>query len=79
MAVSIHLSPSTDYVRVATRAMIQLECAGKKTYVLLEAAHSINSRQRDVLDSVDCYATEKSSRLDRNYVERVDGDRARRS
>lgn len=74
MAVSIHLSLSTDYVRVATRAMIQLECAGKKTYVLVEAAHSMISRRRDDSDSVDCYATERSPKLDRKYVERVDGD-----
>jgi hypothetical protein len=77
MAVSIHLSVSTDYVRVeTTRPIVRLECAGKKSYLYVESAHSTTGRRRDGSDSVDCYASERSSRLDREYVERVDGETA---
>jgi hypothetical protein len=77
MAVSIHLSVSTDYVRVkTTRPIVQLECAGKKSYIYVESAHSTTGRRRDGSDSVDCYASERSSRLDLEYVERVDGETA---
>lgn len=77
VAVSIHLSVSTDYVRVdTTRPIVQLECAGKKSYLYVECAHSTTGRRRDGSDSVDCYASERSSRLDREYVERVDGETA---
>ena len=34
----------------------------------------MTDRRRDGSDSVDCYASERSSRLDRKYVERVDGE-----
>jgi hypothetical protein len=76
VAVSIHLSVSTDYVRVSTRAMIHQECAGTQSYLDVEFAHSTIDRRRDGDDSVDCYASTRSSRLDREYAERVDGETA---
>jgi hypothetical protein len=45
----------------------------------MDAAHSMIGRRRDDFDSADCYAMERSSKLDGKYAERVDGDRASRS
>ena len=53
---------------------VQLECAGKESYLSVESAHSMTDRRRDGAESVDCYVSERSSRLDRKYVERVDGE-----
>jgi hypothetical protein len=78
VAVSIHLSVSTDNVRVLTRAMIHQECAGNQSYLDVKSAHSTTDRQRDGVDSVDCYASNRLSRLDVEYVERVDGERRRK-
>jgi hypothetical protein len=76
VAVSIHLSVSTDNVRVLTRAMIHQECAGNQSYLAVQSAHSTADRRRDGADSVDCYVSDRSSRLDVDYVERVDGETA---
>jgi hypothetical protein len=56
--------------------MIHLECAGNQSYLDVESAHSTIDRRRDAVDSVDCYASMRSSRLDRDYAERVDGETA---
>jgi hypothetical protein len=76
VAVSIHLSVSTDNVRVLTRAMIHRECAGNQSYLAVLSAHSTADRRRDGTDSVDCYVSDRLSRLDVEYAERVDGETA---
>jgi hypothetical protein len=56
--------------------MIHQECAGNQSYLDVKSAHSTTDRRRDGVDSVDCYASNGLSRLDVEYVERVDGETA---